>query len=534
MQSRVEVCPSCSHPPRVWTRLQPSLTLGAKMEDLHSSRKGGQENQLGKLGTFLMKLSYPINLLLVCYALFVFAASAQSTDRERPKEWDELVQGGRFMDRFLPMPVQGELTSETWGADNVVPRYIDNGLEDGEWSYWGGNAKQGADGKYHLFVCRWAEDSQKGHMQWRASLVVHAVSGNPTGPYKVKDTVGSGHNPEVFQLSDGRYVVYVIDGYYISDSLKGPWQTGRFEFDRRNRRIIEGLSNLTFARREDGSYLMVCRGGGVWFSRTGISPYHQVTDKSVYPAVEGEFEDPVVWRTNIQYHLIVNDWLGRIAYYLRSKDGISWKVEPGEAYLPGIATYEDGTRVDWFKYERIKVLQDVYGRATQAHFAVIDVLKRKDLGSDNHSSKHLCIPLTVGRLLTILDERPITEETETIQVEIRAEDDFDPHRDIDIDTLRFGAPEEVNFGRGCKAVNTEQSGDNLIVTFDGEGNGIDEDNFAAKLLGKTRRGKLLFGFARLPGVTYIEPVLSALPPRFSKSEEGFRNAVENQNIGQVA
>jgi hypothetical protein len=140
----------------------------------------------------------------------------------------------------------------------------------------------------------------------------------------------------------------------------------------------------------------------------------------------------------------------------------------------------------------------------------------------------------VGRLLTVLDERPISEETETIQVEIRAEDDFDPHRDIDIDTLRFGAPEEVNFGRGCKAVKTEQSGDNLIVTFDGDGNGIDEDNFAAKLLGKTRRGKLLFGFARLPGVTYMEPVLSALPPRFSKSEEGFRIAVEIQNFGQVA
>lgn len=118
---------------------------------------------------------------------------------------------------------------------------------------------------------------------------------------------------------------------------------------------------MTGDRREDGSFLMVCRGGGVWFSKTGITPYNQVTDTRVYPPIDGRFEDPVVWRTHIQYHLIVNDWLGRIAYYLRSKDGIHWKVEPGEAYLPGIARYEDGTVVDWFKHERIKVLQfDLY------------------------------------------------------------------------------------------------------------------------------------------------------------------------------
>ncbi|MHC4170579.1 MAG: glycoside hydrolase family protein, partial [Planctomycetota bacterium] len=460
-------------------------------------------------------------------------ANAQSVERKRPEEWNGLVPGGRFMDRFLPMPVQGKLTSETWGADNVKPRYVDNGLEDNEWSYWGGNAILGDDGKYHLYVCRWREDSQRGHMEWPRSVVAHAVADKSTGPYKVKDTLGPGHNPELFRLKDGRYVVYVMGGYYIGDSLDGPWQRKKFEFNPRDRRIIEGLSNLTFSKREDGSFLMVCRGGGVWFSRNGITPYNQVTDRRVYPPVEGRFEDPVVWRTNVQYHLIVNDWLGRIAYYLRSKDGINWKVEPGEAYLPGIARYEDGTVVDWFKYERIKVLQDEYGRATQAHFAVIDVLKRSDKGSDNHSSKHICIPLTVGRLLTILDREKITRDTKTIRVKIAAEDDFDPNRDVDIYSLRFGASEEVNFGRGCKAIKTQRSGDDLILTFDATGNGITKDNFAAKLLGKTTRGKLLFGYARLPWLSYIEPALSARMPKFVRNDNGFNIAVEVRNFGQV-
>jgi len=480
-----------------------------------------------------MRFFIGIVLLLTC-CIFTYEAYALSVERERPKEWDALVAGGRFMDRFLPMPVQGELTNETWGADNVKPRCVANGLEDNEWSYWGGNAKLGVDGKYHLYVCRWREDSKKGHMEWPRSLVVHAVSDNSFGPYKVKATVGKGHNPEVFQLADGRYVIYVINGYYIADGVNGPWEYNKFEFKQRGRRIIEGLSNLTFARREDGSFLMVCRGGGVWFSKTGISSYNQVTDKRVYPPVEGRFEDPVVWRTNVQYHLIVNDWYGRIAFYLRSKDGINWKVDPGEAYLPGIAKYEDGTTVDWYKYERIKMLQDEYGRATQAHFAVIDVVKLEDKGDDNHSSKHICIPLTVGRLLSILDKEQITAKTKTIRVKIKAEDDINPHTDIDIDSLRFGASEEVNFGRGSKVIKTERSGDDLVVTFDGAGNGITEDNFAGKLLGKTSSGKLLFGYARLPWVDYIEPALSAQRPRFAKSENGFKIAVEVQNFGQVA
>lgn len=477
---------------------------------------------------------YVLIWILLTSCMFTLDANAQTVARERPDEWNKLAYGGRFMDRFLAMHVQGELTSETWGADNVKPRYIDNGIEDKQWSYWGGNAVFSNDGKYHLYVCRWREDSRRGHAEWRNSIVVHAVADISTGPYKVKDTVGPGHNPEVFQLKDGKYVIYVIGGYYIADNVDGPWQRKKFEFNQRDRRIIEGLSNLSFSRREDGSYLMVCRGGGIWFSETGISPYNQVTDKRVYPPVAGNFEDPVVWRTPIQYHMIVNDWRGRIAYYLRSKDGINWKVEPGEAYMPGIAKYEDGTVVDWFKYERIKVLQDKHGRVMQAHFAVIDVLKRQDRGSDIHSSKHICIPLTVGQLLTILDKEQITAETKTIRVKIAAEDDFNPHTDIDLDSLRFGASEEVNFGRGSKVIKTELSGDDLIVTFDGTGNGITDDNFAAKLLGKNSSGKLLYGYARLPWLNYLEPALSACMPKIDNKEDGFNIAVEVQNFGQVS
>ena len=471
--------------------------------------------------------------LLGVMFLISHSSFSQITERERPAEWKQLVKGARFMDRFLPMK-GNVLSSDTWGADCVLPRYVDNGIEDGIWSYWGGNIRKGEDGKYHLFVCGWLECSPKGHMEWPNSYVFHTVSDNLTGPFKPVRIIGKGHNPEMFRAKDGRYVVYVIDGRYVSDDLNGKWEYGKFDFNARDRRIIEGLSNLSFAQREDSSYVMVCRGGGIWVSRDGLSEYNQLTDKRVYPDVDGRFEDPVIWRDHIQYHLIVNDWLGRIAFYLRSKDGVNWVVDPGEAYMPGIAVHADGQVEDWFKYERLKVYQDKFGRAIQANFAVIDTLKNEDKPFDHHSSKNISIPLNPGLLLTILDEKPITSGTKTIRVKIQAEEGFNPQTDIDVNSLRFGASEEVNYGRGCQVLTTENAGKDLIVTFNGKGNGITKDEFAPKLIGKYKNGRMLYGYARLPYIDYIEPILSARAPVFTKSGKGLECTVEVQNFGQVS
>ena len=470
--------------------------------------------------------------LLGVMFLISHSSFSQITERERPAEWKQLVKGARFMDRFLPMK-GNVLSSDTWGADCVLPRYVDNGIEDGIWSYWGGNIRKGEDGKYHLFVCGWLECSPKGHMEWPNSYVFHTVSDNLTGPFKPVRIIGKGHNPEMFRAKDGRYVVYVIDGRYVSDDLNGKWEYGKFDFNARDRRIIEGLSNLSFAQREDSSYVMVCRGGGIWVSRDGLSEYNQLTDKRVYPDVDGRFEDPVIWRDPIQYHLIVNDWLGRIAFYLRSKDGVNWVVDPGEAYMPGVAVHADGQVEDWFKYERLKVYQDKYGRAIQANFAVIDTLKNEDKPFDHHSSKNISIPLNPGLLLTILDEKPITSSTKIIRVKIQAEEGFNPQTDIDVNSLRFGASEEVNYGRGCQVLTTENAGKDLIVTFNGKGNGITKDEFAPKLIGKYKDGRMLYGYARLPYIDYIEPILSARAPVFTKSGKGLECTVEVQNFGQV-
>lgn len=479
-----------------------------------------------------MKKYLFINILL-CVAFFAPGkVSAQITERPKPEEWKQLVEGGRFKDRLLPMP-KGKLSSDTWGAKGVLPRYVDNGIEDRTRSYWGGKIILGSDKLYHLYVAGWLESSAKGHAEWPNSIVYHTVSDNQIGPFVIKDTIGHGHNPEVFQIKDGRYVIYIIDGYYISNDLYGPWELKKFDFDKRDRPIIEGLSNLTFAQREDGSYLMVCRGGGVWISKTGISAYQQITDRRVYPNVKGEFEDPVVWRDNVQYHLIVNDWLGRIAFYQRSKDGVNWVTDPGEAYTIGVAKHEDGRVEDWYKFERIKVFQDSYGRAIQANFAVIDTSKADDKANDRHSSKNISVPLNPGLLLSMLNKELPTAKTKVISIKITAEKGFNPHTDINVKSLRFGASTEVNFGRGSKVLSVQKSNKDLIVNFEAKGSGITKEEFAPKLIGKSSAGKLLYGYTRVPWLNYNEAILSALKPVFSIGNNKTNLKIAVENFGQV-
>ena len=235
---------------------------------------------------------------------------------------------------------------------------------------------------------------------------------------------------------------------------------------------------------------MVCRGGGIWTSDDGLTTWRQVSEGSVYPKVDGRFEDPVLWRDSVQYNLIVNDWLGRIAYYLRSADGLHWQVDDGEAYMPGIARHKDGTREEWFKYERMRILQDEYGRAIQANFAVIDTIKWDDKPLDRHSSKNICIPLDPGLLLTA------QAKGKKMEVRIRAEEGFEPMRDLEVGSIQCGAPREVDYGRGAAPVGQRTEGRDLILQFRIKDMKLTADDFAIKMLVRRKDGTTTFGFAR--------------------------------------
>ncbi len=476
-------------------------------------------------------------IAILCALTFPCVAFAEADFGASPYQRPVgLVTGGSFIDLIRPIPVCGKLETDGWGGDNVKPREMHNGIEDAKWSYWCISVIHGPDGKEHLFGARWPESSSKGHGTWPRSQAYHAVSDSPTGPFVVKEELGPGHNTVVYQAKDGTYVVYVIDGSYQSKNINGPWTKVKLEFDNRGMAPVN-MSNLTFTRREDGSFLMISRTGQVWISEDGLKPYRHISGESVYPKINGRFEDPVVWRDNVQYNLIVNDWFGRTAYYLRSKDGLHWTWDPGKSYDPDVVRHPDGTKEGWVKLERPQVRQDELGRATHLYLAAIDCPKNLDKGGDNHSSKSLALPLTVNRRLAILNETAITADTREIRVEIQAEDGFNPQTDVVVQSLTFGASEQVNFGKGCKVLKSEKSGKNLVVTFDGTGNGLKDDDFSAKLLGKTSQGELLIGYARLPGQPLLDPLPVARPPVFNRKGDGTLGlsvTVENFGLAKSA
>ncbi|GAB6164970.1 glycoside hydrolase family protein [Thermostilla marina] len=472
-------------------------------------------------------------LFAIVLAAMPPTVDAQVVERSRPPEWDRLVFGGQFKDLYQPMPVRNTLTDRTWGGDNVKPRDIRNGIEDPSWSYWGGCPIRDNDGRYHLFVSRWPESHPDGHFGYFDSEIVHAAADDPFGPYTVLQRLGEGHNPEIYRSAAGKYVVYSTHGrYFVADDLNGPWKRRTYDFHKRQRYVFPNYVNFSFARRSDGSYIAVSRRGYIWVSPDGEEDWYNVSAEPVYPKVEGIFEDPVLWRDEVQYHIIVNDWKGRIAYYLRSKDGFHWKTEPGEAYTPGIARYEDGTVSDWFKFERLRFLFDEYGRPTHAFFAVIDTAKADDQPNDEHNSKTIVLPMRLPRRAVIVTSAG-DASSRTIHVKLLAEPGFRPAGDLDFDSLRFGASERVNYGGGARVVSWKPIDDGVLLTFHADDTGLNDEHFAAKLLGKDRRGDLVYAWAAIPTKTERVPLLSPLAPHFEREGDRLVAYVEVQNFGQI-
>lgn len=464
------------------------------------------------------------------------------------------IEGGQFKDRILPMQgsIQKDPGEEIWGASGVQGRFLDNGAETPDLSLWGGDIHQDANGKYYMFIAGW-DSKSRAHSYWPNSDIYYVTADNVWGPYTTVANIGKGHNPSLFRAKDGTYVVYTLIGNsaawrYTSDSPEGPWNFEKMPLDLRGRTLSTGstttYSNWTFAQRPDGSIFCLDRGGAVWISEDGLSPFENTLGSSCYPnGGGGSFEDPVVWKDEFQYHMIVNDWKAKIAYYSRSKDGYNWVHEAGTAYDPSVAIHPDGTSEGWFKFERPRVFQDQYGRATQLNMAVIDVEKGEDLAGDNHSSKNIVMPLNPGLRMAVLNEEAVTTSTPSIKVVVYKEPGFDPTTDLDLPSIRFGNYALVNEGKGATVVSSEADSDgNLVLTFSGADTGIQSDEFAPKLIGKYQKdyvnpatptakpGGMCFGYARLSYIDYTPEYISPSIPTIGEGSKIVSLNVKNYGL----
>ena len=72
----------------------------------------------------------------------------------------------------------------------------------------------------------------------------------------------------------------------------------------------------------------------------------------------------------------------------------------------------------------------------------------------------------------------------------------------------------------------------MIITFDGQGSGINADEFAPKLIGKNKKGEMVFGYAKLPYVNYKPAILSSMKPVYNANGKCVEIAIENFGLSE--
>lgn len=282
-------------------------------------------------------------------------------------------------------------------------------------SIWGASLVKGEDGLYHMYYSQWPK-----RLAWAwvtHSVIAHAVSKSPFGPFKFKDIALpvrgakywdglTTHNPTIHKF-DGKYYLYYMGntgdgvvkgtpsreelnwvhrnnqriGVAVADNPNGPWK----RFDKPlidvsdDDSAMDALmtSNPSICRRPDGGYLFVYKGVGKKDILPGGGPVvHSVAtsdsptgpfkkhDKPIF-TVEGvrfPAEDPYIWYQDGKYRAIVKKIDhpkegGRVFSLVQydSKDGFDWRPSRFHFISDRTLRWEDGRVQQFTHLERPQV-----------------------------------------------------------------------------------------------------------------------------------------------------------------------------------
>ncbi|MEG0807554.1 MAG: glycoside hydrolase family protein [Alistipes sp.] len=304
--------------------------------------------------------------------------------------------------------------------------------EEANYWVWGGSAVRDDVGKYHLFVSRFPQ-SLPFHPGWMvASEIVHCVSDTPQGPYVFSEVAlpargaqywdgRSTHNPRIMR-HDGKYYLFYMGsthpfadptheeltldspwcsvgrsnkriGLAVADSPYGPWR-------RLDRPILETEPNTFYSYltsnpspviQEDGSVMLMFKGRayegyrhshmalGMAYAPTIEGPYTVLNDKQpVFDvAVQGEGEDPFLWKDANGFHIIYKDQTGGITgekgggVLAHSHDGLRWVQDADKKAYSRTIEWQDGTIGLQGQLERPFILFEA-GRPAYLFFATMD------------------------------------------------------------------------------------------------------------------------------------------------------------------
>lgn len=314
------------------------------------------------------------NILLLLFIVSVSSISAQ-------KKVDKLF----FKDRFVAV-----------NNDNIFKT-------DGYYN-WGSSIIKGDDGLYHLFYARWKKEYKfTGWLLF--SEIAHAVSKNPAGPWKYKETVLKGrgkghwdaitaHNPKIKKFN-GKYYLYYIstnmgDKDYSEAELVATAQTGyshpdwkilrpnqrtgvavatslNGEWKRMDTPLIEPSGPITtltvnpaIDRGKDGKYYLIVKGDkpnetrfirnqAVAISDSPAGPF-KIQPKPVIDYIDTE--DMSMWydyRRDYFYGVFhTNGFIGTVS----SADGINWKKATEYVLTPKVISMSDGSVLKPNRMER--------------------------------------------------------------------------------------------------------------------------------------------------------------------------------------
>ncbi|MFY0598609.1 MAG: glycoside hydrolase family protein [Cyclobacteriaceae bacterium] len=285
-------------------------------------------------------------------------------------------------------------------------------------SIWGGSLVKGGDGLYHMYYSFWPK---KIGWEWVTnSVIAHAVSDSPFGPFEHKDVAlpdrGSEywdgsctHNPTIHKFDNKYYLYYMGNtgdenivsnpgkakinwihrnnqriGVAVADNPNGPWK----RFDEPVLDITKGdttahdalmTSNPAICQMKDGRFLMIYKAVGkkykmpfggpvvhmVAIADSPLGPFKKYSDPIF--TIDGEMfpaEDPSIWYQDGKYRAVVKSM--NLATRNRdfslsqyeSNDGINWTEAKYFVVSDRSVTWEDGTKTQFAHLERPQVYQE--------------------------------------------------------------------------------------------------------------------------------------------------------------------------------
>ncbi len=302
--------------------------------------------------------------------------------------------------------------------DQLLPAPIGGGFEMEDYWVWGSSVIKGEDGKYHMFVSRWAKDI--GFGKWVTnSEIVRAVSDTPVGPYEFQEVVlpvrGKGyfdglvtHNPRIIKYQ-GYYLLYYMGSTYdfkIPETNENIWADNRAQKAWMNKRIgmayaesVEGpwkrmdkpileprpgkwdatiTSNPSpVVNEKTGEILLIYKSStsgltpplllGACKAAEMDGPYSRIHDDPIFnfdtsESNENDVEDPYVWWMDDHYELIMKDRFGHICgergggIHALSNDGVNWELASKPLAYSKNILWDNGKKTYQNHFERPSLL----------------------------------------------------------------------------------------------------------------------------------------------------------------------------------